>query len=36
MALIDIALDRTRTTLATLVLILIAGSLAYYEIPKED
>ena len=36
MALIDNALDRTRTTLATLVLILIAGAVAYYDIPKED
>ena len=36
MALIDAALNRTRTTLATLVLILVAGAIAYHEIPKED
>ena len=36
MALIDAAIDRTRTTLASLVLILIAGAVAYVEIPKED
>jgi multidrug efflux pump len=36
MTLIDAALDRTRTTLASLALILIAGTIAYLEIPKED
>ena len=36
MALIDAALDRTRTTLASLALILVAGAVAYHEIPKED
>ena len=35
-ALIDAALARSRTVLATLVLILIAGSVAYVEIPKES
>jgi len=34
-ALIDAALGRARTVLATLVLILIAGTVAYVEIPKE-
>ena len=36
MSLINAALDRTRTTLASLVLILVAGVVAYIEIPKED
>ena len=36
MTLIDAAIDRTRTTLASLALILIAGTIAYLEIPKED
>ena len=36
MTIIDAALDRTRTTLASLALILVAGAIAYVEIPKED
>lgn len=36
MALIDAALDRTRSTLAILALILVTGAVAYFEIPKED
>ncbi len=36
MSLIDAALGRTRTTLASLALILIAGAAAYIGIPKED
>ena len=36
MSLINAAFDRTRTTLASLVLILVAGVVAYIEIPKED
>jgi multidrug efflux pump len=36
MSLINAALERTRTTLASLVLILVAGVVAYIEIPKED
>ncbi len=36
MSLIDAALGRTRTTLASLALILIAGTAAYIGIPKED
>jgi multidrug efflux pump len=36
MNLIGAALDRTRTTLASLALILVAGTVAYLEIPKED
>lgn len=35
-ALIDAALSRSRTVLATLVLLLIAGAVAYMEIPKES
>jgi len=34
-ALIDAALERSRTTLSALLLILIAGTVAYIEIPKE-
>ncbi len=34
-ALIDAALERSRTTLSALLLILIAGTVAYVEIPKE-
>lgn len=33
--LIDAALNRGRTTLSALLLILIAGTVAYVEIPKE-
>ena len=33
--LIDAALTRTRTTLSVLLLILIAGTVAYVDIPKE-
>jgi len=33
--LIDIAFSHARTTLSTLLLLLIAGSVAYVEIPKE-
>ena len=36
MALIDTALSRSRTVIATLVLLLIAGSFAYSDIPKES
>ncbi|MEQ8195036.1 MAG: efflux RND transporter permease subunit, partial [Rhodospirillales bacterium] len=35
MSLIDVAIRRSRTVLATLALILIAGSVAYVTIPKE-
>ncbi|MCR9256901.1 MAG: efflux RND transporter permease subunit [Alphaproteobacteria bacterium] len=35
MSIIDAAIDRTRTTIATLFLILIAGAYAYIAIPKE-
>ncbi len=35
-ALIDAALDRSRTVLASLLLILIAGTIAYVGIPKES
>ena len=36
MALIDAALNRSRTVIATLVLLLIAGFIAYRDIPKES
>ena len=35
-ALIELAFDRTRTTISTLVLILVAGAVAFVEIPKES
>ncbi|SLN76870.1 efflux RND transporter permease subunit [Oceanibacterium hippocampi] len=35
-ALIDAAIERSRTIIATLVLILIAGTIAYISIPKES
>ena len=35
MSIIDAAINRTRTTLATLLLILIAGTYSYFAIPKE-
>ncbi len=35
MSLIDVALNRSRTVIATLVLLLIAGFFAYRDIPKE-
>lgn len=35
-AIIDAALDRSRTTISALILILIAGAVAYSEIPKES
>ena len=34
-AIIDLAFARSRTTLSTLLLLLVAGSVAYVEIPKE-
>ena len=34
-ALIDAALHHSRTTLSALLLILVAGTVAYVEIPKE-
>ena len=36
MTLIDAALSRSRTVLATLVLVLLAGTIAYMEVPKES
>ena len=36
MSLIDAALDRSRTVIATLVLLLVAGFIAYRDIPKES
>ncbi len=36
MKLIDAAMDRSRTVLATLVLILVAGTVAFLSIPKES
>ena len=36
MALIDAALNRSRTVIATLVLLLLAGFIAYRDIPKES
>lgn len=35
-AVIDAAISRSRTVISTLILVLIAGSLAYVSIPKED
>lgn len=34
-AMIDLAFAKARTTLSTLLLLLIAGTVAYVEIPKE-
>ena len=36
MAIIDAALNRSRTVIASLVLLLIAGFIAYRDIPKES
>jgi len=36
LSLIDAALDRSRTVIATLVLLLVAGFIAYRDIPKES
>ena len=36
MSLIDAAINRSRTVLAVLVLILLAGTVAFIEIPKES